>query len=380
MKTLLTNCDIYTGDSIIYDKDLLLEEGQIAGFFPPASISAAKTINLQGLSVAPGFIDLQVNGGGGVLFNDSPTVSGIEAIVAAHRAYGTTRLLPTYITGPREGMSAAVQAIRMAAEKGVKGVLGLHLEGPFLNPAKAGVHDKSFMRHPSDVDLQVFDGLEDLVCLMTLAPEQVERDFIKTLSRKGILVSLGHSNTTYDQAIDAFRSGATLATHLFNAMSSFQSREPGLVGAALLSDSCWTSVIADGFHIHFASLKVAWNAKAPRKMFLVTDAMPPVGAASSDFQLGPYAVTVENGRCVTGEGVLAGSALDMATAVRNCVQKLGIPLDEALRMASTYPSEFARCDTRLGKIAPGFLADLVVFDGQINIKATFVEGEYVEHR
>ena len=375
----------YTGGSVEYDKALLIDEssGRILRLVPYSQIpSVADVKNLQGLSIAPGFIDVQVNGGGGILFNESPTIEGIRTMVGAHRQFGTTDLLPTFITGSRKQMEKAIKAVGNYVSAGQLGVLGIHLEGPFINPRKAGVHDKQYIREFSEEDWEIIRTLRPEITLLTLAPDVVSSDQITRIVDEGIKVSLGHSMAEYEVAMAAVEAGATGFTHLFNAMSAFQSRAPGMVGAALDSEKAWAGIIVDGFHVHFASVRVALRAKKQGKMFLVTDAMPPVGNPNEDksFQLGEYRIDVKGGRCVTKDGVLAGSALDMATAARNCVQHVGIPKDEALRMASTYPAQFLGVDNYLGYIAPGYKANLVIFNNQLQVVATVVNGQYQEHQ
>jgi N-acetylglucosamine-6-phosphate deacetylase len=375
----LTNCDIYTGETVEYDKALVISGDRIQGLMSRDDIPAAvEQRNLHGLCVAPGFIDVQVNGGGGVLFNDLPDIEGIRRIAAAHQRFGTTDLLPTFITGPADAMWRAARAVEASIKQGIHGVLGIHFEGPFISQSKAGVHDKRFIRSPKREDLEVICSLGRGITLVTCAPEVVPKETINMLVQRGIRVSLGHTDATYEQAVAAFDAGATCATHLYNAMSGITSRAPGVVGASLDHAGSWAGIIVDGFHADFAAVRIAIRAKARRKSILVTDAMPAVGTDGKSFRLGDYNISVDGGRCVTEGGVLAGSALDMATAVRNCVQKVGLPKDEALRMASTYPAAFLSLDSELGRIAPGFRANLVVFNNQIQVAAVVVGGEFQE--
>jgi len=333
-------------------------------------------VNLNGSTVSPGFIDIQVNGGNGILFNDAPTVNSIEAIFDGHKKFGTTDFFPTFITGSLEGMRKAAEAVNDCLERQVFGVRGIHFEGPFLNSSKAGVHDKSFIREVNDSDIQVISSINGGVTIVTLAPETVSSEFISSLSNKGILVSFGHTNATYDEAIKGFSVGAACTTHLYNAMTALSSRAPGVVGAALDDDKSWAGIIVDGFHSDYAAVRIAAKAKARRKLFLVTDAMPPVGGDGKSFKLGEYDISVENGRCITMGDVLAGSALDMASAVRNCIQHVGIDKGEALRMASTYPAEFIGLSDRLGFIKQGYDANLAIFNNQIQVSAVVVQGKY----
>lgn len=374
----LVNCDIYTGDAIEYDKAVVIAEGRIKALVPLSDLDASvERLDLEGRCVAPGFIDIQVNGGGGMLFNDSPTVDGIRVIAEAHKRFGTTNLLPTYITGPRAGMAGAVEAVNAARrDLSLKGVLGLHFEGPFINGTKAGVHDKRFVREANEDDLAIMLSPMDGVMLVTLAPELVSMDTIARLTNARVLVSLGHTNAVCAEAKAALSHGARCVTHVYNAMSALTAREPGMVGAALDDRESWMGIIVDGFHADFVSVRVAMRAKAGRKVILVTDAMPPVGSSEAGFRLGEYDIRVEGGRCVTSDDVLAGSALDMATAVRNCVQHVGVPKDEALRMASTYPAEFLGLQDDLGRIAPGYCANLAIFNNQIIVSAVVVDGQY----
>ena len=373
----LTNCDLFTGDRVEHDRAILIENGRIAALTPLADVSAdVEQIDLGGQSVAPGFIDIQVNGGGGVLFNDDPSIESVEAIVKAHAMFGTTNLLPTYITGSSRGMEQAFESVSLAMTSGrAPGVLGIHFEGPFISVEKAGVHDPAYIRTPTDEDLSIILKSGAPV-LLTLAPEVVELDLVRRLANSGVRVSLGHSDATYEQAAAAFAEGASATTHLYNAMSPLTSRAPGLVGAALDNRASWIGLIADGYHSAFPSARVAVSAKPRGKALLVTDAMPPVGMPNHEFRLGPYEIRVEDGKCVTPDGVLAGSALDMATAVRNCIQQMGIPKDEALRMASTYPAEFLGLGSELGRIQPGYWANLAIFNNQLRVEAIVLKGNF----
>ena len=375
----LVNCDIYTGKQVEYNKAIVIDGNVVHSIVDIKNLPKIEQINLRGLSIAPGFIDVQVNGGGGVLFNDEPTIDGIKAIVEGHRRYGTTDLLPTFITGSLEGMRKASQSVQDYLDKQLTGVLGIHFEGPFISPSKAGVHDKKFIRPVSKDDLSAITSLRKGVILLTLAPEVVPLDVIAALSKKGVKISLGHTEAKHSQALEALNNGASCVTHLYNAMSPISGgREIGVLGAALVHEKSWGGIIVDGFHVDFEGVRLAYKAKSRGKLFLVTDAMPPVGQSQqSGFKLGSYDIRVENGKLVTGDGILAGSALDMASAVRNCVQKVGIPLDEALRMASTYKAEFLGISNTYGYIAPGYKANFTIFNNQVHVYATVVEGKYL---
>jgi N-acetylglucosamine-6-phosphate deacetylase len=327
----------------------------------------------QGAWLTPGFIDLQVNGGGDVLFNDEPTPQTIRRIVAAHRRFGTTALLPTLISDSAAKMNAAVAAVDALAETDPS-VLGIHLEGPFLSPERAGVHAPRHIRHPTANDLELMTARRRGVTLVTLAPEEVPPDFVGKLTSAGVRVALGHSMATYAQTREAIAAGLTGFTHLFNAMRGLDSREPGPIGAALDSPGVWYGLIVDGVHVAPAMLRLALRGRG--RPILVTDAMPPVGGTRAAFALNGDKISVANGRCARQDGRLAGSCLDMASAVRNCVHLLGVSLTDALRFASTHPAEFLGLDGKLGRLAPGLRADLVAIDCEtFEVHHTWVAGE-----
>jgi len=326
-----------------------------------------------GVWLAPGFIDLQVNGGGDVLFNDAPTPQTIRKIVAAHRRFGTTALLPTLISDSPAKMNSAVAAVEELSDI-EPGVLGIHLEGPFLSPEKAGVHAPRHLRRPTADDLDLITARRRGMTLVTLAPEQVPPDFIGKLTRAGVRVALGHSMATYEQTREAIAAGATGFTHLFNAMRGLESREPGLIAAASDFADVWYGLIVDGVHVAAAMLRLALRGRG--RPILVTDAMPPVGGTRATFALNGDKISVRDGRCAREDGRLAGSCLDMASAVRNCVRLLGASLTEALRFASNHPAEFLGLGTKLGRIAPGLRADLVAIDCEtLEVHQTWVAGE-----
>ncbi|HYM18380.1 MAG TPA: N-acetylglucosamine-6-phosphate deacetylase [Micropepsaceae bacterium] len=325
----------------------------------------------RGMWLAPGFIDAQVNGGGDVLFNDQPTAEGIRAIVAAHRRSGTTSILPTLITDTDEKMHAAREAIAASKDPGV---LGIHFEGPFLSPERAGVHDAKRMRAPEPHHLDLLTSI-DGVTLVTLAPERVPRAFIRDLAKKGVRVALGHSMATYDETIAAIGDGLSGFTHLFNAMRPMSAREGGPIAAALESADVWYGLIVDGHHVSSPMLKLA--LKGEGHPMLVTDAMPPVNGSRASFDLFGQRIEVKDGRCVTQDGRLAGSAIDMATAVKNCVRLLGVPLIDALRLATLSPARFLGVDDRLGRLATDFRADMIAVDpGDVRVIDVWIAGHH----
>jgi N-acetylglucosamine-6-phosphate deacetylase len=322
--------------------------------------------------LAPGFIDIQVNGGGDLLFNDATTPETIQAIAQAHRRFGTTALLPTLISDSRDKMPKAVAAVELAAAANPS-ILGIHLEGPFLSPEKAGVHDLGAIRRPTEADIALITAKRKCATLVTLAPEQVGEGVIAALARAGIHVALGHSMATYAQTVAAMRQGLTGFTHLFNAMRPLQSREPGPIAAALESPDAWYGLIVDGIHVAPAMLRLALRGAG--RPILVTDAMPPVGGTRQSFMLNGEDIFVREGRCAARHGTLAGAYLDMATAVRNCVQLLDVPLTNALRFASIHPAQCLGLGHVLGRLLPGYRADMVALDpAGIKVVRTWVAG------
>jgi N-acetylglucosamine-6-phosphate deacetylase len=376
MTTALTHARVLAADGWHDDLAVLLEGERIVDLLPPADprVRDAHQHDLRGAMLLPGFIDVQVNGGGGVLFNEAPTVETLSRIGAAHRRFGTTGFLPTLISDRVEVMRAALAAVEQALAEGMPGVLGIHLEGPYLAPARKGVHDPKYFHAPGSDELALLCAPHRGVRLLTLAPDQVPLASIGALAGAGLIVCAGHTAADYETTQAALAAGVRGFTHLFNAMTPFGSREPGVVGAALEDADSWCGIIVDGHHVHPASLRVAIAAKPRGKMLLVTDAMPPVGADRPDYVLNGETIVVRDGICQTAQGVLAGSALDMASAVRNAVQLLGLPLEEAVRMASTYPAEFLGLRESHGRIAPGYRADLVVLDDEYRVRQSWIGG------
>ena len=376
MPSALIHARVLTPQGWRDDIAVLLEGGGIVDLLPVADprVAQATTVDLRGAMLVPGFIDVQVNGGGGVLFNAAPKVNTLRAMVAAHRRFGTTGLLPTLISDDPTVMRVALAAVEQAMAEGVPGVLGIHLEGPFLALSRKGVHDAHWFHDPDSAELALLCAPHRGVRVLTLAPERVAPAVIHRLTEAGVIVCAGHTAADYATTRAALDAGARGFTHLFNAMTPLGSREPGVVGAALEDAQSWCGIIADGHHVHPATLRVAIRAKPRGKMMLVTDAMPPVGADEQRFVLNGEAISARDGVCRTGQGVLAGSVLDMATAVRNAVQLLGLPVDEAARMASTYPADFLGLSATHGRIAAGFRADLVALDDTLRVQRTWVAG------
>ena len=350
---------------------LLVREGRIGS---PDEWAGATEIDLDGGYLLPGFIDTQVNGGGGVLFNDSPTVEAIAEIGAAHGRFGTTAFLPTLISDELDKVDAAMRAAEQAIEDGVPGVVGIHLEGPFLSGARKGIHDPAKFRRIDARAIALLSGLRVGRTLVTLAPEECEVADVAALVGAGVIVAAGHSNASYRQMVDAFAAGVTGVTHLFNAMSPFSHRAPGVVGAALENRSVYCGIVADGRHVDPAALRIAVNARPRDRFMLVTDAMPSVGSSEKSFTLQGKRIRVVDGVCVDENGVLAGSDLDMASALRNMVAMVGVSLEEASVMASGAPAAFLGFSDR-GRLTPGARADLVWLGADMTVRGAWIGGQ-----
>ncbi|MGV8960789.1 MAG: N-acetylglucosamine-6-phosphate deacetylase [Stenotrophomonas sp.] len=378
MKTVLRNGRVLAGETFRDDVAVLVGHGRVLAVLAPddpALASAEAQVDLHGGWLLPGYIDVQVNGGGGVLFNNTPDVATLRTMMRAHRRFGTTGMLPTLISDDVAVMERAIAATGEALDAGVAGVLGIHLEGPYIAPARKGTHDASKFRVPDADEIELVTSLDKGVTLITLAPERVPAASIARMVARGAIVAAGHTAGSYAEIRAGLQAGITGFTHLYNAMSPLQGREPGAVGAALEDPHSWCGVIVDGVHVHPASLRVALAAKPRGKVILVTDAMPMVGAEDPSFALYGEVITATNGVVRNAAGALAGSALDMATAVRNTVTLLGLPLAEAARMASTYPARFLGLGDRYGQIAAGYQADFVLLDAELQVQATWIAGQ-----
>ena len=373
----LINCRVFDGLELHTGKAVLLDGSRVSALLPEENIPASVSdrCDLEGRILAPGLIDIQVNGGGGVMFNDAPTVDTIRRIGEAHRRFGTTGFLPTLISSDFGTMKRAIDAVEQAIATGVPGVLGIHLEGPFLNPDKRGIHRADRFCQPGESDLEWLSWPRKGRTLVTLAPELVSTDMISRLAEQGVLVFGGHSAATFEQVQAALQAGLRGFTHLFNAMSPFESRSPGMVGAALHDRNSWCGIIADGQHVHPATFAVAVAAKQKGRSVLVTDAMASVGSDIKAFVFDGNKIIVKDGSCRTLSGQLAGSNLDMITAVRNASDFAALSPYEALRMASSYPAHALGLEGELGYIRPGYRASFIELDENLNLFRTWIDGE-----
>lgn len=372
---------IFDGEKWHEGSALIIRDGSVESIIAVDAIpSGMGVVEAKGGLLAPGFVDVQVNGGGGVMFNDHPDAETIRTICRAHAPFGTTALLPTLITDTPEITAQAITAGADAAGEKIAGFLGLHLEGPHLSTTRKGAHDPALIRPMGDADEAALIAARRRVpvLLTTVAPESVLNGRIASLAQAGVIVSLGHSDATYRTAAAAAQAGASMVTHLFNAMSQIGNREPGLVGAALDSGALSCGLIADGIHVDPATIGIALRAKqAPGKIFLVTDAMATIGTDMTSFTLNGRTIQRENGRLTLEDGTLAGADLDMISAVRFIHRTIGLELGEALRMAGLYPAESVGQGGRYGRLAPGARADIVHLSDALDVESVWIGGERV---
>lgn len=378
-RRFFVNGPVFDGQQVLNDVAVVVSGGTVKAIVSNDELESCgqqfgQKIDLQGRLLAPGLIDIQVNGGGGVMFNDAPTVETLRTMGAAHRRFGTTGFLPTLISADLGTMRRAIAAVAQALQEGVPGVLGIHLEGPFLNPAKHGIHDAAKFKRLDQQAFELITSLQGGRTLITIAPELTDSSMISRLRDAGIIVFGGHSAATYQQCRAALKAGMRGFTHLFNAMSAFESREPGMVGAALEDRDSWFGIIADGEHVHPASLAVAVAAKRRGYSVLVTDAMATVGSEQSEFVFDGVEISVRDGSCRTPGGQLAGSNLNMITAVQNSMRFTGQDKFEALRMASSYAAAAIGVDDHLGYIRPGYTASFIELDDQLNLSRSWING------
>ncbi|KQM51118.1 N-acetylglucosamine-6-phosphate deacetylase [Sphingomonas sp. Leaf208] len=370
-----SNGHVVTPAGVRNDATIVVEDGRIARIDDATTDQAVDhAIDLDGGWLMPGFVDTQVNGGGGVLFNDTPTVEGIAAIGAAHRPFGTTAFLPTLISDTPDVIALALDAVDAAILAGVPGVLGIHIEGPVISPARKGIHDPTRFQDLDDDLLALLTRPRLGRVMVTLAPERVTAAQIETLTAAGVLISIGHSDADHATATAGMAAGITGVTHLFNAMSPLVHRAPGVVGAVLDDQAVYCGIIVDGFHVDDAVLRIALRARPHDRFMLVSDAMPCVGAAEKSFVLQGREIHVENGRCVGADGTLAGSDLDMAGAVRNTVDRLGVAPEIAAAMAATYPAAFLRLSQERGTLQVGRTADWVMLTHDLHPVGTWIGG------
>ncbi|AWC21030.1 N-acetylglucosamine-6-phosphate deacetylase [Aminobacter sp. MSH1] len=371
---------IFDGEAWHDDAALIVVDGLVEGIVRRDAVPAGVAVAGGGAMLVPGFIDLQVNGGGGLMLNDKPDVDTLDIICKAQMPFGTTAVLPTLITDTPEITRSTIAAGAEAAKRKMPGFLGLHLEGPHLSLSRKGAHDPKLI-HPMDAAEQaalIAARPSMPVLLTTVAPESVTVAQIKALADAGVVVSLGHTDTSYRTAKQYAEAGASMATHLFNAMSQIGNREPGLAGAAVDIGTFSAGLIADGIHVDPATMQIALKAKnGPARIFLVTDAMATIGTDLKSFTLNGRTIKRENGRLTLEDGTLAGADLDMISAIRFMHETIGYDFGEAIRMASLYPAEAVGQEKRLGRLARGYAANAVQLTDTLDVSGTWIDGKKV---
>ncbi len=368
---------VFTGTAMLTDRAVVIAGKAIAGI-EDRPLPGMPVLRLPaGTVLSPGFVDLQVNGGGGVLFNDAMDAAGLVRILGPHLHAGTTAILPTVISGSREQLRTAIGVVAAALRQGTAGIVGLHLEGPFLNPERRGIHPAASIASMTEADLELLCGDFPGRLLITLAPERVPAGAVARLTEAGRIVFAGHTAASFEQLRTALDEGLAGFTHLFNAMSQLTVREPGAVGAALTDRRAIAGIILDGLHVHPAAARLALTAMGPERLFLVSDAMPSVGAEMGEFSFDGRRIRLVDGKLTDEAGTLAGAHLTMAEAVRNAVRMLGCGLEDALRMATSTPAGCLGLGDRIGHIGAGRAADLVALDAELRPVQVWAEGRTV---
>ena len=363
----------FTGTEILDGATVEIDSGVIVRVTPGIRPGVPR---LDGL-LAPGLVEVQVNGGGGVLFNEAPNVQSLRTITQAHAHRGVTALMATLISDERGKIAAAIDAVAEGVRARMPGLLGLHLEGPWLSEPRRGVHPQRYLRSLDTADLNMVARKHPFPVLVTLSPEQASPDDVHRLTSAGVTVSIGHTSAPHEEIEALIAAGATGFTHLFNAMPPMEGRNPGAVGVALAERKTWAGLILDGIHVHPVSAKAAFAAKSADKLALVSDAMATVGAADTSMNLFGERIALAGGALRTEAGTLAGAHLDLATAARNALAMLSVTTEEALRMTSLTPAAFLGVDHLHGRIAPGARADLVLFSDVLNVRNVWIAGAEV---
>ena len=377
MKQALLGSQIFCGERFYDDHALLLEGKSIVDIVDKNNTpDNFNKIELDQGILAPGFIDLQVNGGGGVLFNNSPNKESLNTIIKAHQFFGTTSVMPTVISDSLEVLEQCITTVTEEI-KNNSSLLGIHIEGPFFNTKYRGVHQKQYISTINSDYLNLFESLKGFPVMLTLAPECISSQQLKHLTSLGIKTLAGHSDASYDELDDAIKNGLDGFTHLFNAMGQISAREPGVVGSALHFENTFASIIVDLHHVHPSLIQLAYQLKPTGKLFFISDSMATINHGKPSFELYDEVVNELDGRLVNSEGKLAGSSITQIDAVKNAYQKCNIPLNQALAMASRYPAEYLGIENHLGSLKPGYRADLVHFDSNFKVHNAWVSGKQI---
>lgn len=357
---------VFTGTDVVHDQLITCNEGKITSIMPATAETAEQKVKY----LSAGFNDIHINGGDHRYFTKEPDEASIGDIASSSEMLGTAYTLPTIITSPTETILRGIEAVKNFREKNpASGVIGMHLEGPFLHPVKRGAHLPQYLQKPTDGALdEILRYGKGVISLMTIAPELFSDKQLDMLLESGITISAGHSNATYEETQHAFQKGIRLVTHLYNAMSGFGHRAPGLIGATLDTPSVYAPIIFDGVHCHYAAARVAYKIKQD-KLFLISDALF-TGKKVEHFQWESYDVFLQNGKYVNTEGNLAGTTISMGDAVRNAVGEVGIPLQTAIEMATIRPARALGLDKKLGAVKPGYPAVFTIFDESLNTFGT----------
>jgi len=377
MKQALLGSQIFCGERFYDDHALLVDGKSIVDIVDKNNTpDNFNKIELDQGILAPGFIDLQVNGGGGALFNNSPNKESLNTIIKAHQFYGTTSVMPTVISDSLEVLEQCIKTVTEEI-KNNSSLLGIHIEGPFFNTKYRGVHQKQYISTINSDYLNLFESLKGFPVMLTLAPECISSKELKHLTSLGIKTLAGHSDASYDELDDAIKNGLDGFTHLFNAMGQISAREPGVVGSALHFENTFASIIVDLHHVHPSLIQLAYQLKPKGKLFFISDSMATINHGKPSFELYDEVVNESDGRLVNSEGKLAGSSITQIDAVKNAYQKCNIPLNQALAMASRYPAEYLGIENHLGSLKPGYRADLVHFDSNFKVHNAWVSGKQI---
>ena len=377
MKQALLGSQIFCGERFYDDHALLVDDKSIVDIVGKNNIpNNFNKMELDQGILAPGFIDLQVNGGGGVLFNNSPNKESLNTIIKAHQFFGTTSIMPTVISDSLEVLEQCITTVTEEI-KNNSSLLGIHIEGPFFNTKYRGVHQKQYISTINSDYLNLFESLKGFPVMLTLAPECISSQQLKHLTSLGIKTLAGHSDATYDELDDAIKNGLDGFTHLFNAMGQISAREPGVVGSALHFENTFASIIVDLHHVHPSLIQLAYELKPTGKLFFISDSMATINHGKPSFELYDEVVNELDGRLVNSEGKLAGSSITQIDAVKNAYQNCNIPLNQALAMASRYPAVYLGIENHLGALKPGYRADLVHFDSNFKVHNAWVSGKQI---
>ena len=378
MKQAITGSKLFNGIDFIEHKVLLIDDQHIAGIVNEDAIPTEFQVKkLEGGILSPGFIDLQVNGGGGKLFNNSPDKESLNTIISAHQYFGTTSIMPTVISDSLNILQKCTDTISNEIDNN-HSLLGIHIEGPFFNVKYRGVHQKQYINTINASYLNLFETLDKFPVMLTLAPECISIKQLKHLNSLGFKILAGHTDANYDQLEEAVKYGLDGFTHLFNAMGQISAREPGVVGSAFDFDETSASIIVDLHHVHPSLINLSFKQKPKGKLFFVSDSMATINHGEPSFELYDEVVSESNGRIINSEGKLAGSSITQIDAIKNAYQKCSIPLESAISMATLYPAEYLGVSDYIGQLKKGYRADLAHFDSNFHVQNVWLAGKQIK--